>query len=258
MFARTPQSSTAVLLVTAAFALSACTTSPETSATEAAPDSGLRVVVAPMNLAVKAPDEVSDGDDRVWHEILDYFQSRGGDVAVLSRESADRLWRTALSDLDVTRRQGALIVARGRFAQELAEHYDFDLLVLPSLVLRSGRLHGDYATWDGVRRRVPDHATASSRTFDHVLGSGTFLQSNGLHGKVAGASLHVSVLRSDGSAAFEGIGGLDVVQEIQREHSGTGATVFATRDDPFSEPGNLREGVARAFDHQLLATAQDR
>ena len=70
----------------------------------------------------------------------------------------------------------------------------------------------------------------------------------GLKGKVAAASLHVAVLRPDGTSLHEGLGGLDLIQEIARGGRLTGDWKYALRPDPFGDPVHLREGVARAFE----------
>jgi hypothetical protein len=80
----------------------------------------------------------------------------------------------------------------------------------------------------------------------------------GLRGKIAAISLHVSVLRPDGTHVYEGLGGLDLIQEAHRDNPWEGRWTFNTRLEPFTEPGHLREGIERAFERPLLATARSR
>jgi hypothetical protein len=72
----------------------------------------------------------------------------------------------------------------------------------------------------------------------------------GLNGKVGAVSLHVWVFRPDGSLAYEGVGGLDLIQEARRDERG-GRPSFVLREDPFSDRDHLREGVARAFERSV-------
>ncbi|MFQ5416233.1 MAG: hypothetical protein ACE5FL_04190 [Myxococcota bacterium] len=244
-------------LAVACLALAACATPSTTAPVVPADAESLRIVVAPLNLAVRAPDELVGKGDPVWDELLGYFESADQQVSVLPPMSAELLWLMATHDLDVGDRTRALRVACSRFAQELAERADFDLLVLPSLVLRAGRLRGHYATWDGVHRPVPNGAVAMSNGMNDVM-HGVEVRSVGLRGKVGAASLHVTVLRPDGSLAYEGLGGLDLVQEAAHQGTWDGRWVFVERESPFDERRHLREGVALALERPVTVPANAR
>ncbi len=73
------------------------------------------------------------------------------------------------------------------------------------------------------------------------------MQVPGLSGKVAAASLHVAVLRSDGTALYEGLGGLDLIQQVSRDRRRAGGWKYELRPEPFGDAENLREGVEHAF-----------
>jgi hypothetical protein len=244
------------LFLIATLALTACATSGEPSAEVGASASASRIVVAPLNLAVRAPVEIDGKGEPVWRELLRYFQALDRKVAVFQPSSAERLWLGATLDLDVSDRNRALRTARSRFARALAEHRDYDLLVVPSLVLRSGRLHGRYATWDGVQRVVPNGADVIPINLSDVARPSGTVTVLGLRGKIAAVSLHVSVLRPDGTHVYEGLGGLDVIQEAHRDDPREGRWTFDMRADPFGKPENLREGIELAFERPLLATAR--
>lgn len=214
-----------------------------------------RVVVAPLNLAVRAPADLAGKGDPVWSELLSYFQERDRQVAVLNTISAERLWLQAMDAIDVSAGSAALRAAEARFARELARHREYDLLVIPSLVLRPGHLSGTHAFWDGVQREVPNAAILVGSGLADVVGPGGVV-SGGLRGKVAAVSLHVTLLRSDGSELFEGLGGLDVLQEARREGVWGTRLRFVTRSEPFSDPEAVREGVERAFDRPALTAAR--
>jgi hypothetical protein len=205
------------------------------------------IVVAPLNLAIETPEELDGNDELVWQELLRHFQTFDERVSVISTISAERLWLEATLDLDRSDKDHALEIARSRFAKTLAEYRTYDLLVVPSVVLRPARAHGRYASWDGVRRAVPggsdmiDPSLAS--TYRQILG----LEVMGLRGEVAAASLHVAVFRPDGTSLYEGIGGLDLIQEVGRDHQ-TGRWRYEMRPEPFGDLDNLREGVERALE----------
>jgi len=242
----------------AALALTACATSREPSAELFANAPANRIVVAPLNLAIRAPAKIDGKGEPVWRELMRYFQTLDRQVAVLRPSSAELLWREATLDLDVSDRDRALRTACSHFAQALAEHRDYDLLVVPSLVLRRGRLRGRYAIWDGVQRVVPNGADMIPMDFSDVIYPAGAVTVLGLRGKIAAVSLHVSVLRPDGTHVYEGLGGLDVIQEGHRDGPWEGRWTFDTRAEPFTEPEHLREGIELAFERTLLATARGR
>jgi hypothetical protein len=215
-----------------------------------------RVVIAPLNLSVRAPQELEGKEAPVWQELLRYFQERDRDVAVLNGISAERLWLQATADLDRSDGPAALREATARFARELAKHREYDLLVIPSLVLRPGTLNGWSASWDGVQREVPNAARLAHTDMTEVAGPG--IQAGGLSGKVAAVSLHVSLLGADGGEVYQGLGGIDVLQEAHREGVWEGDLEFVTRSEPFSNGEAVRDGVERAFESPTLAAARQR
>jgi hypothetical protein len=243
---------TLLLLAVFTAALAACTSPPAPAPEFGAASTARSVVVAPLNVAVRAPADLASKGDPVWTELLSYFQRQDRQVAVLSPLSAERLWLAATSDLDLSDRQAALRTAYSRFARELAGHRDFDLLVVPSLVVRPAQVSGLHASWDGVQRPVPNAATAVQRGVGDLTGPGADLLTGGLTGKVAAASLHVVVLRADGTRLYDGLGGLDVLQEARRDNSPDGALRFAARRQPFPNREWVAEGVERAFEGPVL------
>ena len=242
----------------ATLALTACATSREPSAVVSVNDPGSRIVVAPLNLAIRAPAEISGKSEPVWRELLSYFQTLDRQVAVIHPSSAEQLLLEAMLDLDVSDPDSALRIARSRFARALAEHREYDLLVVPSLVLRPGRLHGQYAIWDGVQRVVPNGADVIRNDLGGVVHPPGAITVLGLRGTIAAISLHVSVLRPDGTHVYEGLGGLDLIQEAHRDDPWEGRWTFETRAEPFTAPAHLREGIECAFERPHLATARSR
>jgi hypothetical protein len=242
----------------AMFALVACATPPDSNlpSVETAPE--LRVVVTPLNLAVRTPPELEGKGDRVWFEVLRYLQERNGTIATLSPSSADRIWLIATERLEAPDRKSALRLAQSRLAQALAGYRSYDLLVVPSLVLRPGRMHGHTASWDGVHRVVPNAEALVATGIGDVVHPHGSVWVAGLSGKIGAVSLHVSVLYPDGTLAYEGLGGIDLVQKAQRSSVWSNHWAFETRSDPLGNTEHIREGVERAFNRQLLAIARER
>lgn len=249
---------TPALLAAAVLALSGCATPTASNPSGDAPAAALRVVVTPLNLAVRTPPELEGRGDRVWFEVIRYFQERDGRVATFSPNSAERMWLTVTENLDAPDRKHALQLAYSRMAQALAERRSYDLLVVPSLVLRFGRLKGRYASWDGVHRVVPNGDAFVMDSLSNVAYPSGSVAVGGLTGKVGAVSLHVSVLRPDGTLFYEGLGGIDLVQQLRRGSLWEGLWSYETREDLLGEPAYIREGVERAFGHQLLTAARER
>lgn len=207
-----------------------------------------RVVVAPLNLMVNTPEDLSGKEGPVWDALVQHFQESGQQVAVIEPASAKALWIAATNDLDLSDRAAALRRARSRFARLLAEHRGYDALVVPSLVLRAAAVHGQHASWDGVRRRaLEDRDMIAPGIADraHPFGTAWSVATSGLYGEIAAASLHLAILDANGRLVSEGLGGLALARRPQhdaRSHAWTSEPLAR----PFDDPDHLREGIELA------------
>ena len=78
----------------------------------------------------------------------------------------------------------------------------------------------------------------------------------GLSGRVSAASLHVAVLDSDGRFLYQGLGGLDLLQEASLDRRAQSETwQLALREAPFADIEAVRQGIALAFERELPRTA---
>jgi len=208
-----------------------------------------RLIVAPLNLAVKLPVELEDGVQPVRDAILAYLQRRNARVAVVWPSDAWELWQSAMAQTEsVGNESRRLDKAVGLFVVELARSAEFSAFILPTLVYREAKLWGDTARWDGVRRKLPTRTrlTVSSRlsTLEPGLGDA---QVRGA--EVPGVSLHVLVFDREGHRIYEGLGGLDLVHAVLITGSkATGHGTLVQEVNPFRNPENLEEGVALALD----------
>jgi hypothetical protein len=245
-----------ILLAFAALALAACATPREHRAADVL--EGLsHVIVAPLNISIRAPAELDGEFGPMRDALLGYFHAQDRRVSRLSPISAERLWLEATLDLDVSDQGLALRTACSRFARGLAEHQTYDILVFPSLLLRPALMHGRYASWDGVRRLVPNGLEVIDAGLSDITLPANIVSVLGLRGKVAAASLHVEVYLPDGTLVHQGLGGLDVIQEADRGNPWDGRWRFALRGDPFANPDHLREGIEGAFERPLRRTARN-
>jgi len=212
-----------------------------------------RVVVAPLNLALRLPAELQGSEAPVWEELLRYLAAQDRRLAVVEASDAARLWNSAATEVEAS---GAALEPRAvasRFAELLAGHAEYGVLVMPSLVVRRARVGGHQVWWDGVRRALPTR-TPLPLSIDNGI-SGVAI--SGYRGSIAAASLYVAILSSDGETLYEGLGGLDVIQEVARVARTHDAPRWslAPRRDSFDDAAELREGIERAFERRLPATA---
>jgi hypothetical protein len=245
------------VLAAAALAALACAGAPTPSAEQATTTLGAkRILLAPLNLALRVPAELRDVDEPVWHELLRHFQAQDRHVTVVAPVDAELLWMDTMAELEQSGAAHDLPTASAHFARRLAEHTDYGLLLMPSLVLRSARVHGRHAYWDGVRRRLHVRATPMHGPIIEIGLPGNKLGIWGLRGKISAASLYVAVLSPDGRFVYQGIGGLDLLQEASLDRRAPSATwQLALREAPFADVEALRQGIALAFERELPRTA---
>jgi len=246
------------ILAAAALAALACAGAPTPSAEQAAAiTSGPgRVLVVPLNLALRVPAELEDVDEPVWYELLRHFQAQDRYVTVIAPVDAKLLWMDTMAELEQPGATRDLSTASAHFARRLAEHTDYGLLLMPSLVLRSARIHGRHAYWDGVRRRLHVRGTPMHSPIVEIGLPGSNPGVWGLSGRVSAASLHVALLSSDGRLLYQGLGGLDLLQEASLDRRAASETwQLALRKAPFADVEALRQGIALAFERELPRTA---
>ncbi len=214
-----------------------------------------RVVLSPLNVALRTPAELQGSGAPVWAELVRYLRQQDRPLAVVDPADAERLWGSARGELE---RAGAVVdpsSTASRFAELLAAHVDYEVLVMPSLVVRQARIGGYRASWDGVQRDLPVRG-ALPIAFP-VVGGLSGVTVSGYRGRIAAASLYVAILASDGEPLYEGLAGLDLIQELTqlaRPHDAPKWSL-APRRDAFADGDALREGIERAFARRLSKTA---
>ena len=236
-----------------AFALLACTSPTPEAESLTKIRSTDRVIVAPLNLALRLPAELDGTQAPVWHALLEHFAARDRAVKQIEPSDAQNLWAGVVNQMGAARE---LAGATSLFARQLAEHSEYDLLVMPSLVMRRAAVRGHHAYWDGVRRRVSVDG-AWDGLIEEIGGTGSLSKVSGLKGHLAGASLYVVVLAPDGRAVYEGVGGLDLLHEAeQARHAKRGEWRVVLRKQPFETPRHLEEGIRLALERELPRTAR--
>jgi hypothetical protein len=201
----------------------------------------LRVVVAPLNLALRLAPDLEDAVEPVAEEIIRYLQSHGAKVAVIWPPDAWSLWRDSMAAIQ--RSEGLTLdleTAARVFVRALTEHADFDLLVMPSLVYREARVLGRSARWDGVLRKI----SVGTRT-----PTGASVVAAEWRGRITALSLHAPVFTPDGRRVFQGWGGLDLVHDAVLDREGNpGRSFLRLQRQLLENAEHVREGVALALE----------
>ncbi len=202
-----------------------------------------RVLLCPLNVALSLPAEIAGGAKPVHNELATYLEAQGLEVERLGLSEGRLRWREAG---DEAKRKGSEDAA-AIFVPKLAERREFDVLMMPSLILHSVRVTDSSGTWDGVRRRVntvnaPSQGMGGSTdTFTKGLAYG------GISGDVMAASLHVMVFSRDGQRVFEGRGALDFVQEADLAAASRYKWQLRMKPGLLRNPKVLHEGVELAL-----------
>jgi len=207
---------------------------------------GDRIVVAPVNLAVRAVKEVEPGIDPVWRALLDHLSAEQRVIA-LARKEAGVLWNEVMDDEQHAGAGGDLYSAYRRFAHRVAEQAEFGRIVFPTIVVHSARVRGRSAEWDGVQRLI-DVPGQLNDSIDTYREGKIWINRHGVNGELAAASLHIAVFSPTGELLHEGTGGLVLLQEIQPPaKSDEIELAIVMRRSPFEAPDQLREGIEVAF-----------
>lgn len=203
-------------------------------------DDFARVALAPLNLGVGHADDLAEAEETVEQELVRFLRERGAHVGIVHAGDAQRAWLAAAStqegEADPARRLDATAAA---FVLALRQEsdFEFDYVLLPSVVYRDARIFGRIASWDGVRRRVKSRR-ASGASQDHYFRE--------WEGEITGLSLHVWVYEPDGERVYQGWGGLD----LTHDPVAVGAAM-AARPIPqaniLANPEHVREGVGLAL-----------
>lgn len=199
-------------------------------------DGRYRVVVAPLNLAFPLPLELEGERTQVFGEVLRYYLEQDAQVAIVAEPDAIELWQESAASTSAGRGRDRLDAVARSFVRALDEYADFDLVVLPALVLRRIPLRDGVARWDGVRRRL--------RVRDSSPGRRSTL---GWNRKISALSLYAQFVTRGSGRVSEGRGGIALLQEAVLGSRGAGKATLAPSREGLHRSGDVAEGVARAL-----------
>jgi hypothetical protein len=225
-----------------------CASGPENTLVpghEGAPSVKRFLVCAP-NTVITLPGELQDTTKSLRKQVDAYLEFQDRETQWIDLYESKRVWGEAMA---AAKQKGALQRTPEFFARALDEQYDFDAIVMPSLLVHKTRVLDGHGSWDGVNRHM-DVVNAPRQPTGRVqdtLAEG--IAYGGLAGDVLVTSVHVLVFSRAGERIFEGRGGFDFVHDVDvsaKKHSWT-----LVQRDLAHDVDALREGIAIAFDPYL-------
>lgn len=182
-------------------------------------------------------EELSSGLQPVLSSIVAQLRNQGWDVTPVLKTTYAREWNIAAGNVagvvypDAGSRNRILYdMAINPLLEKVSKDYQDSLIILPSLVLKHAKLKGQYAKWDGVKRKI--HADLIYR--GDTSWSGT----------TSGLSLQLLAFSSERYWVFTSYGGLVLpYKTVQRNNAPTSEL----RDDMFSSERDIQTGVTAAL-----------
>ena len=202
-----------------------------------------RFLVCAPNTVIALPAELRDLAGPLRDQIDAYLRFQNRQTQWIDLVESKRRWADAIS---AAKQQGAVEKAPQLFAQKLGEKYDFDAIVMPSVLLHNAKANAGTARWDGVERRMP--VLNAPR---HDPGAMT-VEFGGYEGDLPVTSVHVLIFSRSGERIFEGRGGLEIIHEVDLAAFKKKYKLDThLRNDLGHDIDALREGIAIAFDPYL-------
>jgi hypothetical protein len=207
-----------------------------------------RFLVCAPNTVIALPAELQDATGVLREQVDAYLRFQSREAQWIDLYDSKRLWGEAMT---AAKEKGELEKTPVYFAKELDEHYDFDAILMPSILLHKTRALDGGASWDGVSRQMqvvnaPRRPTGRAQS---TLAEG--IAYGGISGDVLVTSVHVLVFSREGERILEGRGGLDFVHDVDMSPlKAKFSWQYRTRDLT-RNLDELREGIAIAFDPYL-------
>jgi len=209
-----------------------------------------RFVVCAPNMVLSLPGVLQGSTSSLRKAILDYLREHGRVAEQVNLYDGRLVWSRAMAQAE---KEGDVSRTPAFFAEYLAKHFEFEAIVVPSVLVQKTRVVSNSGTWDGVRREMQvvnrPRGVSGGRGQD-TLADGIAL--GGVNAEVAVTSLHVLVFTADGERVFEGQGGLEFIYEIDMARVTTDFKWdYRIRGDLLQDPTVLREAIEIAFSPYL-------
>jgi hypothetical protein len=212
-----------------------------------------RFLVCAPNTVIALPAELSGVTRSLNDQVDAYLRFQGRDAQWIDLADSRRLWGEAAA---AAKQEGAIDKTPVLFAERLDQLYDFDAILMPSILVHKARAADGGAVWDGVSRQM-EILNRPSRLRNQPAGSegqDTFaegVQWGGVSGEVPVTSIHVLVFSRTGERIFEGRGGFAFVHDADMANARKKWSWKLSVRDLAADIDAMREGIAIAFDPYL-------
>ena len=206
-----------------------------------------RFLVCAPNTVIALPAELSGVTTALREQIDAYLHFHERDTQWLDLVESRQIWNEAVA---AAKQNGPIEKAPVFFATKLDERYDFDAIVMPSIVLHKARATDGGAVWDGVSRQMElvNRPMRPVGRAQDVFAEG--IRFGGVSGDVLVTSIHVLVFSRTGERIFEGRGGFSFVHDADMSDAKKHHYQLRLRDLA-KQVEEMREGLAIAFDPYL-------
>jgi hypothetical protein len=210
-----------------------------------------RFLVCAPNTVIALPAELGDVTVALREQIGAYLRFHDREAQWLDLYDSKRLWNQAIV---AAKEKGAVEKAPVLFAEQLDQLYDFDAIVMPSILVHKQRAIDGEATWDGVSRQM----ALLNRPRRPIGGKDSFAEGvrfGGVTGEVLVTSVHVLVFSRVGERVFEGRGGFAFVHDADMANAQKNWAYKFRLRNLAADLDAMREGIAIAF-HPYLPEAE--
>jgi hypothetical protein len=220
-----------------------CATSPPAplSPLQLAGANAKTIVVAPINVALALPEELTSSTEIVLTALVENVRKHGKTVHLVDFRSGRLLWLDSAREVDRSDISRSFDNAAQIFAKKIGENVDFDALIIPSLYLQNAKVHADgTARWDGATQRI------------EFVGQSKWKVDLPPLAIVPAASILLSVFDRDGNPLHSKRTGLELIQHLEiqsKRRKGHDERSWALVDDAPAIEDSIR--VSAAIAHAL-------
>ena len=217
---------------------------PPPSPAELAGRAASTLLVLPFNIALPLPTRLESSAPLVWRMLLEHVEHVGKSVETLDARSAQTLWLESIHDVRNSGGERSFESAARVFAQRLAERFEFDALVMPSLYVQNARIGPESARWDRARQEI------------EYVGRSRWEIEGPQESTIQAASILVVVLDREGNEIHSRRTGLELIQHMEihteeRQGHDKRTWMLAADDPAIEDEVRVRAAIAHAL-HPFL------
>jgi hypothetical protein len=198
------------------------------------------IIVAPFNIALPLPIELSSSTRIVSDALVEHLEDQGKEARLVEMNVGKALWVESTREVISSGGPKNFETAVRVFARRIRQQIDFDAIIFPALYLQNAKTNFEVAVWDTANQRV--EYEGRSRQEIEMPPPMT----------IPAASLLVYVLDTDGNIIHSRRTGLELIQHMEihvEKKQGYDKRTWALKDDdpPIEDEVRVRAAVAHAL-----------